>query len=70
MRTASLTPVVVNELTVLGSGFGPVTEAVSMLAQGEVDVVSLISKRMSLASGTAILQTAGQPGIIKVLVDP
>ena len=70
IRTASLTTVVVNELTVLGSGFGPVTEAVSMLAQGEVDVVSLISKRVSLASGTAILQAASQPGIIKVLVDP
>ena len=66
----SLTPVVVNELTVLGSGFGPVTEAVSMLAQGEVDVISLISKRMSLDSGPAILQAARQPGIIKVLVDP
>ncbi len=70
IRTASLTPVVVNELTVLGSGFGPMTEAVSMLAQGAVDVVSLISKRMSLASGPAIVQAAGQPGVIKVLVDP
>ncbi len=70
IRTASLTSVVVNELTVLGSGFGPVTEAISMLAQGQVEVVSLISKRVSLASGTAILQAASQPGIIKVLVDP
>ena len=70
IRAASFTPVVVNELTVLGSGFGPVKEAVSMLAQGEVDVVSLISKRMSLASGPAILQAASQPGVIKVLVDP
>jgi len=70
ISTVSLTPVVVNELTVLGSGFGPVAEAVSMLAQGEVDVISLISKRMSLASGPAIVQAASQPGVIKVLVDP
>ena len=59
-----------NELTVLGSRFGPVAQAISMLAQGEVDVVSLIGKRMSLADGPALLTAASQPGVLKVLVDP
>ena len=70
ISAANLSPVVVNELTVLGSRFGPVAQAISMLAQGEVDVVSLISKRMSLADGPARLTVASQPGVLKVLVDP
>ena len=70
ISAANLSPVVVNELTVLGSRFGPVAQAISMLAQGEVDVVSLIGKRMSLADGPALLTVASQPGVLKVLVDP
>ncbi len=69
ISAANLSPVVVNELTVLGSRFGPVAQAISMLAQGEVDVVSLISKRMSLTDGPALLTAASQPGVLKVLVD-
>ncbi|MHC4415168.1 MAG: alcohol dehydrogenase catalytic domain-containing protein [Planctomycetota bacterium] len=64
-----LSPIVMREITLLGSRSGPISEAVSMLARGEVDVVSLISRRMRLNDGPAVLQAAAQPGVIKVLVE-
>lgn len=62
-------PIVRKELTVLGSRSGPISEAVSMIARGAVDVVSLIGKRMSLNDGAALLDNAARPGMLKVLVD-
>jgi alcohol dehydrogenase len=64
-----LTPLVVNEIDVIGSRFGPVGEAVAMIARGDVDVVSLIRRRMALDQGPAILQAASAPGELAVLVD-
>lgn len=63
-----LTQVVLKEVTLLGSHRGPVGEAVTMLERREVDVVSLISRRMKLDDGPAILAAAAQPDVIKVLV--
>jgi alcohol dehydrogenase len=65
-----LSPLVIHEIELIGSFAGPVKEAVAAIARGEVEVLSLISKRMSLSDGPAILKTAAQPGMIKVLVDP
>ena len=67
--TPSLAPVVMKEISLLGSRFGPIGEAVSMIARGDVDVVSLISKRMSLNEGPALLRSAAQPEVIKLLVE-
>ena len=64
-----LTPIVLNEIELIGSSCGPLSEAVDYLARGEVDVVSLISRRMSLDDGPAILRAAAQPDVIKVLVE-
>ncbi len=63
-----LSPIVLNEIEIIGSHCGPIGEAVTLLARREVDVVSLISKRMSLNDGPAVLQVAARPGVIKVLV--
>lgn len=63
-----LARIVINEVEVLGSRCGPMNEAVAALSRGEVDVVSLISKRMKLSDGPAILSAASQPGVLKVLV--
>jgi threonine dehydrogenase-like Zn-dependent dehydrogenase len=62
-------PIVMKEITLLGSRWGPTGEAMSMIARGAVDVVSLIGKRMTLNDGPAVLKTAAQPGMLKVLVD-
>ena len=61
-------PIVMKEITLLGSRWGPTGEAMSMIARGEVDVVSLIGKRTMLDDGPAVLKTAAQPGMLKVLV--
>jgi len=65
-----LAPIVINEITVIGSRCGPFTEAIDALSKDEVDVVSLISRRMKLSDGPNFLKAANQPGVIKVLVEP
>ena len=65
-----LNSAIVNELEVLGAYAGPVPEAVAMLSRRELEVLSLISKRMKLDDGPAILRAAAQPGALKVMVDP
>lgn len=65
-----LSPIVVNELNVVGSRCGPFAEAVDVLSREAVDVVSLITRRMKLSDGPAVLEQAGRPGVIKVLIEP
>lgn len=65
-----LSPIVINELNVIGSRCGPFAEAVDWLSREAVDVVSLISKRMKLSDGPAVLEQADKPGVIKVLLSP
>ncbi|MEO0476120.1 MAG: alcohol dehydrogenase catalytic domain-containing protein [Planctomycetota bacterium] len=65
-----LSPIVINELNVIGSRCGPFAEALDWLSREAVDVVSLISKRMKLGDGPGVLEQAGQPGVIKVLLSP
>jgi threonine dehydrogenase-like Zn-dependent dehydrogenase len=69
-KTFDLSPIVVNEINVIGSRCGPFGEAVQALSRQSVDVVSLISRRMKLSDGPAILEQAGKPGMLKVLVEP
>lgn len=64
-----LSPIVIHEINVVGSRCGPFGTAVEALSAGEVDVVSLISKRMKLGDGAAALNTAAKPGVLKVLLE-
>lgn len=68
LMPGSLTPLVLNEVEVIGSFGGSIAEAIAALARGEVDVASLISRRMRLNDGTAILKAAADPDALKVLV--
>ena len=65
----SFAPLVINEITVVGSRCGPFPEAIKALAAREVDVAALLSRRFGLADATAALQAAGNPDNIKVLID-
>ena len=65
-----LSPIVINELNVIGSRCGPFREAMDWLSREAVDVVSLISKRMKLSDGPGVIEQAGNPGVIKVLLSP
>jgi threonine dehydrogenase-like Zn-dependent dehydrogenase len=65
----SLAPLVINEVTVIGSRCGPFPDAIAALAAGKVDVSALVSKRFPLANGLEALDAAKMPDNIKVLID-
>lgn len=66
--TTDLTPLVVNEVSLIGSRCGPMRDALSMLARKEVDVASLITRQLPLAEGPSALSLAADPGQIKVIL--
>jgi threonine dehydrogenase-like Zn-dependent dehydrogenase len=67
-EAADLTPVVVNEITVLGSRCGPMSDALSALARKEIDVTSMITQVLPLSEGLKALRLAAEPDHIKVLL--
>ena len=62
------TPMVINELTLLGSRCGPFPEAINALARKQIDVLSMISKTFPLSKGLEALRAAGDTQNIKVLL--
>lgn len=67
-QTLSLAPVVVDEVTIVGSRCGPFDVALEALAAGRVDVQPLISDRFNLTDGARAIERAGEPGVLKVLI--
>lgn len=63
-----MTPVVVNEITVLGSRCGRFEPALRALSRG-LDVAPLIEKRFPLAQAEKAFKLAGKPGSLKVLLE-
>jgi len=63
-----LTPLVVNEVTVLGSRCGPFGDALGALARKQIDVASMITCRMPLSEGVEALRLAADPEHIKILL--
>jgi alcohol dehydrogenase len=61
-------PVIVNEVTLVGSRCGRFEPALELLKSGAVDVASLISERMPLWKAPAAFARAAQPGVLKVLL--
>lgn len=66
--TADLAPLVINEITVIGSRCGAFPPALRALETGSVDVCSLIAARFPLAAAVAALRQAGAAGVLKVLL--
>lgn len=65
-----LAPVVIDELTIVGSRCGPFAPALDALTRGLVDVRALIGARLPLRDGVEALRRAAQPGMLKVLLNP
>ncbi|MFM8535091.1 MAG: alcohol dehydrogenase catalytic domain-containing protein [Acidimicrobiia bacterium] len=65
--TLALAPVVVDEVTVVGSRCGPCDQALALLASGGVSVRPLISSRFELSRGPGALAAAASP--LKVRID-
>ncbi len=60
---------VVDEIGLLGSRCGPFPPALRLLEQGLVDPRPLIDGEFRLLEGIAALARAGEPGVMKVLLD-
>ncbi len=64
----SLSALVLHEVELIGSFLGPMHEAVTALAENQVDVLSLISKRFNLSDGVAAIKAASAVDALKVVV--
>jgi threonine dehydrogenase-like Zn-dependent dehydrogenase len=62
-------PIVIDELTLIGSRCGPFEPAIAALASGRVRPESMVDAVLPLHEAAAALQRAALPGTLKVLVD-
>jgi threonine dehydrogenase-like Zn-dependent dehydrogenase len=65
----ALSSLVVDEIRLVGSRCGPFPAAVRSLAQQQIDPTPLIDVREPLSEGARALQRAGEPGVLKVVID-
>jgi threonine dehydrogenase-like Zn-dependent dehydrogenase len=61
-------PIVVKELTVIGSRCGPFAPALALLRSGQVDPKPLISRVFDLKDAADAIRYAQEPGAMKVLL--
>jgi threonine dehydrogenase-like Zn-dependent dehydrogenase len=61
-------PVIVNEITLVGSRCGRFERAIPLLASGKVKVDEMISERMKLAEAPKAFEHAARKGVLKVLL--
>jgi len=62
-------PLVVDEITLLGSRCGPMIKAVTTLASGKIKPERLIEKTFPLENGVAAIEYAKRKGALKVLIE-
>jgi threonine dehydrogenase-like Zn-dependent dehydrogenase len=62
-------PVVIDEVTIVGSRCGPFDRALAALDAGRIRVLPLISGRFDLSRGVEALEVASKRGVLKVLLD-
>jgi threonine dehydrogenase-like Zn-dependent dehydrogenase len=62
-------PIVIDEVTIVGSRCGPFDRALAALDAGRVRVVPLISERFDLSRGVEALERAQSKSVLKVLLD-
>jgi threonine dehydrogenase-like Zn-dependent dehydrogenase len=61
-------PMVVNEITVVGSRCGPFAKAIALLRSGKVDPTPLITRTFALHDAPTAIRYAQQPNVMKVLL--
>jgi threonine dehydrogenase-like Zn-dependent dehydrogenase len=65
-----LAPLVIHEISVVGSRCGPFAPALAALAAESIEVDALVSRRFPLARAPEAFEHAGSRGALKVLVEP
>ena len=68
-QTLTLAPIVIDEVTIVGSRCGPFPEALAALEARRVSVVPLISGRFDLLKGVEALEHARTHPVLKILLD-
>jgi threonine dehydrogenase-like Zn-dependent dehydrogenase len=68
-QTLAWAPLVIDEVTLMGSRCGPFDRALEALESGRVDVRSMISARFDLSEGVSALEHARTRPVMKVLLD-
>jgi len=63
-------PIVVKEITVVGSRCGPFAKAIALLLSREVDPTPLITRTFPLAEARKAIAFAQQAGVMKILLKP
>jgi threonine dehydrogenase-like Zn-dependent dehydrogenase len=63
-------PLVVKEITLIGSRCGPFEEAIALLKSGEVVPQPLITRTFPLSEAPAAIEFAQEPRVMKVLLKP
>jgi len=63
-------PIVVKEITVLGSRCGPFTKAIALLRSGKIDPMPLITRTFPLREAPEAVRFAQRRGVMKVLLKP
>jgi len=61
-------PIVVKEITVVGSRCGPFAKAIALLRSGKVDPTPLISRSFALKDAAKAIIYAQRPNVVKVLL--
>jgi len=61
-------PIVVKEITVVGSRCGPFAKAIALLRSGKIDPAPLITRTFPLLNAAAAIAFAQKPGVMKVLL--
>jgi alcohol dehydrogenase len=63
-------PIVVKEITVIGSRCGPFNKAIALLNSGQVDPTPLVTHTFALGEAPAAIQFAQKRNVMKVLLKP
>jgi threonine dehydrogenase-like Zn-dependent dehydrogenase len=63
-------PLVVNEISVVGSRCGRFAPALELLKQNAIDVDSLVSEEFALSDGVSAMRRAAERDVMKVLIRP
>jgi len=65
-----LAPIVINEISIIGSRCGPFPESIAALARGEIDVAPLVTATLPLSQGVKAFEKASEPDSTKILLRP
>jgi alcohol dehydrogenase len=66
--TIDTAPIIVNEITLVGSRCGLFDPAMALLSAGKVDVASLVAAEFPLSEAAAAFAKASERGVLKVLL--